>query len=66
MNPDDLKKLESLGVDVLDLPQVHDEASLFDFVSKVMTKFSTVLGGPEPTYEQVLLAVKESRKNFDF
>jgi hypothetical protein len=66
MSPDDLKRLESLGVDILDLPRVHDEASLFDFVSKVMSKFSTALGGPEPTYEQVLLAVKESRKNFDF
>lgn len=66
MSPEDLKKLESLGVDILDLPKVYDEASLFDFVAKIMTRLSLTLGGPVPTYEQVRLATKEARKNFDF
>ncbi len=66
MSPEDLKKLEDLGVNIVDLPRVHDEASLFDFIATVMTKLALAIGGPIPTYEQVRLAAEESRKNFDF
>jgi len=66
MSPEDLKKLEDLGVTVLGLPKVYDEISLFDFMARIMMKLSLAVGGPGPTYDQVYTATKKARKNFDF
>ena len=52
MSPDDLKKLEELGVDVVNLPKVHDDASLFDFIATVMIKLSSAIVGTGTTKER--------------
>ncbi len=66
MTPEDLKKLEALGVDLLDLPKVYDDISLFSFIVQILTKVSSSIGGPVPTYEQVHRAVEDTRRNFNF
>lgn len=66
MTPEELKQLEELGVDLLSLPKVHDEASLFDFVFTVMRVLSSAIDQPTPTYDQVYKAVEESREKFNF
>lgn len=66
MTPEELKQLEELGIDILSLPKVYDEASLFDFVFTVMKILSSAVGQPTPTYEQVYKAVEDSRDKFNF
>ena len=63
---DTLKRMEAAGVNILDLPRVHDDASLFDYTYKILSAFSNALGTEEPTYEVVADAAEIIRDQFDF
>jgi len=64
--PKDLERMKELGVNVIHLPNVHDEASLFDYTFQLLKTLSKAVGTPDPTYEQVQTSVDKVKDEFDF
>ena len=63
---EELDKVKNKGIDVLRLPKVYDEISLFDYVATLMLSLSSALGNPTPTYRQISDAAKKVRSQFKF
>lgn len=57
--------LQALGVDVVNLPEVYDKVSLFDYINKLLSAITDALGTPRPTYQVVLTATESVIEDLD-
>ena len=57
--------LQSLGVDIVNLPEVYDQVSLFDYINKLLISITDALGTTRPTHQEVLEATERVIDDLD-